>query len=165
MILSPVERPLRITQHFGERPEVYGRFGLKGHNGVDFTGEFPGKKVPVYAPYDALVWQVAKDAGYGNFVRLLTDKGGDGLLREVVLAHLDSVSVKQGDRVYLGDQVGIMGTTGFSDGVHLHLGLRRRNIDLSVVNYNNGYKGYVDFEPYLLFWDKTKDGISYPYDK
>lgn len=164
MFLSPVRGLLndevRITQSFGadfrrNGKWVYKSLGMKGHNGVDFAGEKPGMKVPVYSPYDAIVWKIRiSDTGYGNNIVLLTDRGGDGLQREVILAHLDSISLKlkEGDRVYLGDQVGVMGNTGLSTAVHLHVGLRRRNPDMTVKNYNNGYFGYVDFEPYLLFW-------------
>lgn len=163
MILSPVEGNYRLTQKFGQRPEVYGQFGLEGHNGIDVTGPIKGKSVPVYSPYDGIAWIVRNDrGGYGRHVKILTEKDGKGLLREVVIAHLSSVTIKQGDRVYLGDKIGMMGNTGFSSAMHLHIGLRRRNEDLSVVDYDNGYKGYVDFEPYMLPWSKDIK-IQYPY--
>lgn len=163
MIVCPVESPCRITQKFGENPQIYARFGLKAHNGVDITGPKPGIRVPVYSPYDALVWQVADQGGegYGKHVRLLTDLDAQGRQREVVLAHFSSISVKAGQRVNIGDPIGVMGDTGFSTGLHLHLGIRyRKNGEIQY--YGNGYFGYTDFEPYILYWKKDKSGmVSY----
>jgi murein DD-endopeptidase MepM/ murein hydrolase activator NlpD len=165
MILCPVKSPCRITQHFGARPEVYKQFGLRGHNGVDFTGARPGELVPVFSPYDAVVHEVGDqgDKGYGKFVRLRTAPDVSGSRREVILAHLSVVSVKPGDGVRLGDAVGVMGNTGFSSALHLHLGLRRIGADGSEIDGGNGYSGYFDFEPYLLFW-KGGDAsmVTYP---
>ena len=56
--------------------------------------------------------------GYGNEVRLVM-----GSL-EVVYGHLDSIAVRQGQFVAEGEKIGVIGTTGFSSGVHLHLGVR-----------------------------------------
>lgn len=164
MILCPIKGNARITQHYGDRPEVYSQFGMKAHGAIDLTGAVRGELVDIHSPYDALVWEVGDqgNGGYGKFVRLLTDKDGKGQLREVVLAHLSEVNVKQGERVYLGDKIGVMGNTGFSSAPHLHLGLRRRDAKTyAILNYNNGYKGYIDFEDYLLPWGVAK--FQYPY--
>lgn len=167
MILCPIPAPVRITQHFGARPSTYARFGLSGHSGVDFTYADKSYQGPVHSPYDALVWDTGYEpGGYGKYVLLLTDAGGDGLRREVVLSHLRRIDVEKGQRVYMGDPVGLLGNTGFSDAPHLHLGLRRRNDTFQVEDYNNGYHGFIDFEEYLLFWhdpDDIEGLVSYPY--
>lgn len=162
MILCPVQSPCRLTQGFGDNPLTYQRFGLKAHNGVDYTGPVKGVSVPVHTPYDALVWKVGDQGndGYGKYIRLLTDPDGNGRIREVVLAHFKSILVKQGDRVFLGDAVGMMGNTGFSTGMHVHVGLRYRRPDLTILNYENGFLGYTDFEPYVRYWKNTPDMVS-----
>ena len=156
MILCPLQNPCRVTQRFGQRPDVYKQFGLKGHNGVDFAGQHPGELVPVYSPYDAVVHEVGDQGtkGYGRFVRLRTAPNAAGYRRELVLGHLSSIVVNAKQEISLGDSIGIMGNTGFSSGPHLHLGLRRIAPNGSVVDENNGFSGYIDFLPWLLFWTK-----------
>lgn len=153
MLLSPVRAPLRITQSFGENPQIYQRFGLLGHNGIDLTGPIKGVRVPVFSPFDAKVVTVGNQGndGYGKYVRLFTAPDHNGRIRDIVLAHLHSISVEEGQIVPLGDPIGVMGNTGFSFGVHLHVGLRYRNEKEEVLDYDNGYLGYVDFERYILY--------------
>lgn len=159
MIFCPVQSPCRITQHFSGNRQIYKRFGLIGHNGIDFTGESKGKKVWVYSPFDGLVVKTGTDSGYGKYVRIYTPADASGKRRDVVLGHLSSITVKQGQWIPMGDQVGIMGSTGFSTGVHLHLGLRYMDDSLNILDFDNGYMGYVNFEEYLRFW---VDKSAYP---
>lgn len=161
MILSPVQSPCRITQRFGERPEVYAQFGLKGHNGIDFTGPQKGVLVPVFSPFDATVYEVGDQGvkGYGKHVRLRTAPNSKGIRREIIFGHLSVVSVELNQEVAIGDSLGIMGNTGFSSGPHLHLGLRRIAPDGTVIDAGNGFAGYVDFEKYLLFWSTDPKGM------
>ena len=161
MIDSPLAgekgKDWRITQKFGARPAYYKQFGVKAHDGIDFAGPKPGDKVPCYACYDGEITAMGwSPYGYGSFIKILTDRGGDGNHRELLYAHLDSFApnISIGSRVYLGDELGIIGTTGNSSGVHLHLALRKINPENGkVVNYSNGYKGRFDFEPFLRQWD------------
>lgn len=161
MIISPLKgsrgKDWRITQPFGVNPERYKQFGMIGHNGIDFAGSKPGDIVPCYACYDGLISKVGNDKeGYGKFVKILTDKDGKGYRRELIYGHLSKVKVFEGERIYLGDEVGLIGNTGNSSGVHLHLGLRRKEEgDRVTKDYNNGFFGYVDFEPYLLEWKQV----------
>jgi murein DD-endopeptidase MepM/ murein hydrolase activator NlpD len=167
MILCPIESPCRVTQHFGERPEIYKQFGVAGHQGVDLTGGKPGVLVDVHSPYDAVVWAVRNDPkGWGRNILLRTKPDDEGVQREIILAHLSSIIVKPGQWVGLGETVGVMGNTGFSNAPHLHLGLRYLDEKGLVRQQNNGYAGWVPFEQYLLFWKKTgQDMVTYPYDK
>lgn len=147
----------RVTQKFGARPNIYARFGLKGHDALDFASIIPGEMVPCYACYDGEITAVGYDPnGYGNYFKLMTDRGGDGYVRELLYAHLETIDprVQMGKRVFLGDQVGIIGTTGFSTGVHLHLSIRKRDPQTgAVIGYDNGYKGRFDYQEFLLDCD------------
>ena len=165
MIPSPVSAPLRITQHFGQNPEEYKKYGIAGHDGVDFTGEKAGKNVYVYSPYDGKVTERGFDPVYGNFIRIVTPVV-NGRRRELIFAHLGAVSVSKGEWVHLGEKIAIMGNTGHSTGVHLHLGLRYLSRFGRVLDRDNRYNGYVNFEPYLMFWlhhDHERKFVSYPY--
>lgn len=148
----------RITQGFGVNAAFYEQFGIDGHDALDFAGAFAGEKVPCYACYDGEITAMGwSPYGYGNFIRLMTAPDGDGNLRELLYAHLDSFEpdLKIGDRVFQGDPVGIIGSTGNSTGVHLHLAMRKIDPKTgAVVNHDNGYKGRFDYRPYLLEWNK-----------
>jgi murein DD-endopeptidase MepM/ murein hydrolase activator NlpD len=69
--------------------------------------------------------------GYGNYV--IVDHG-NGF--KTLYAHLSSISVSAGQKVSQGQQLGIMGSTGRSTGVHLHfevIGVNGRINPLSVL--------------------------------
>ena len=45
-MVRPVEEKYRISQAFGLNPQIYKRFGMKGHNGIDYACP---QGTPVYA--------------------------------------------------------------------------------------------------------------------
>lgn len=55
------------------------------------------------------------DSGYGNKIEINHNNG-----LKTVYAHLKSLSVSSGQVVSKGQQIGVMGSTGNSTGVHLH---------------------------------------------
>ncbi len=96
--------------------------GVNGHNGalvhdIDYAPTF-GTNPPVYAPADGQVVFAGVDGGFGNSVRV----NHSGIIS--LHAHLSAVSVTLGQQVDAGTQLGLMGTTGNSSGVHLHFGAR-----------------------------------------
>ncbi|HKK24401.1 MAG TPA: M23 family metallopeptidase, partial [Gracilimonas sp.] len=68
--------------------------------------------------------------GYGKMVRI---KHGDGY--ETVYAHMSKISVKEGDTVKKGDEVGRAGNTGTSTGVHLHFEIIKDGTHLNPESY------------------------------
>ena len=138
--------PVRISDgaffgwSFGEHPEAYVQFGLKGHNGQDFVIQ-AGK--PVYASCDGFVlYRQDLDAqgafkGFGNYARI---ENADGW---TYYAHL-SKFVGKDRQVKAGEVIGLIGSTGYSSGPHLHFGFRPRINDA-----NNGYGGCVDPRQFL----------------
>lgn len=148
------QRP-RITQHFGLNPQIYSRFGLKGHPGIDY-GVPVGTKV--FAPMDGVV--KVKDSGnngYGLHLKIRNEWKA----AEVVLAHLSEVVVTNGGRVSMGDLIGYSGNTGFSTGPHVHEGFRLLKpgdgdiFSWTVMDYNNGFAGYIDHLEYIVSWKGT----------
>lgn len=106
-----------ITQYFGENKALYaknvcfmGRCMTGGHNGIDAVAPWG---TPVYAVKSGKVVEVKHDAGgYGKHVRILTHDtpiGGE----EWTYGHLSSISVKLGQWVQEGEEIGKMGNTGF----------------------------------------------------
>lgn len=63
-----------------------------------------------------LTWQ------WGNYVCV---RGDDG--RQYYYCHLASRAVEKGARVKVGDKIGVMGSTGYSFGAHLHFEVREKD--------------------------------------
>jgi hypothetical protein len=135
-LIYPVHGP--ITQLFGENPDIYKKWGYAGHNGLDFG--IPNG-TPVVAAADGTVDKVDfEDGGYGNFVKL---SHADGATKYYTYyAHLQSTSVKAGQKVTAGTVVGLSNNTGASTGPHLHFGIR-------IDGQSPAYKGYLDPMQYL----------------
>lgn len=127
----------RISQLFGSTAIDYSRFGLRGHNGLDFAGTL---NEPIDSIAAGKVLRVGQEAGgFGHFV--VADIGEF----EALYAHLaERPKLLLGQFVPQGGQIGKMGSSGFSTGVHLHLGIRPKNADRK-----NGYNGYIDPLPLL----------------
>ena len=144
----PLQLPLKkvfLTQKFGERPDVYRQFGLKGHNGWDFRTRFidsPLGKMECRPISDGKVVSCGFDqGGFGYFCRIQHDDGS-----QTVYGHFSQLRVKLGHRVNQLTVIGITGNTGFSSGPHLHFGYRPPGWEK---NANNGWRGYVD--PKIIF--------------
>lgn len=96
-----------ITSYFGAR---WGR----NHDGLDiWTNDCAGK--PAYAASNGVVVRADVYGGYGNCVII---DHGNGV--RTLYAHLSSISVKVGDTLVAGDEIGRIGNTGASQGAHLH---------------------------------------------
>lgn len=148
-LFTPVQRPQLpiISQGFGENAADYSRFGLKGHNGIDFA-------VPVgsavYAVDNGKVIERGDDpSGYGLYLKIRHEWG------ESLYAHLDSRIVAVDQVVSVGQKIGLSGNTGNTTGPHLHFGIR-----INPYNRADGFQGYSDPEPYLFpVRRETKDSV------
>lgn len=142
----------RISSPFGYRIHPITKKG-EGHNGVDYaTYE---KKVPCYTPADGVVARTGKDRYGGLFVYVRFPK----LKRVGLYYHLDKIAVKSGQAVKEGQQIGIVGTTGRSTGIHLHFSWIADNA--RALEYYNA--DYEDFEKYKFPEEdemKTYENIS-----
>jgi murein DD-endopeptidase MepM/ murein hydrolase activator NlpD len=67
---------------------------------------------------------------YGLYVVVLSPSG-----IETLYAHLSSISVVQGQTVEQGEQLGVIGSTGYSTGVHLHFEVIDNGVRQNPVNY------------------------------
>ena len=140
---NPIDK-IHITQGFGANYEMYKRYGLRGHNGLDFRTRFldsPLGRREIFAVDDGVVTTVvvAKYGGYGTYVQIEHADGGVTLY-----GHQYRPLVTKGQRVSAGTVIGITDNTGNSTGPHLHFGYRPKNANMA-----NGFKGYVDPKPYL----------------
>lgn len=104
-----------ISSNFGERIHPITK-ERKMHNGVDIA-------VPigthVYSAVDGTVILAGYSESAGNWVKVRTETGWT-----VVMMHMDSLTVSEGQTVKKGDHLGYSGNTGRSTGPHLHLEVR-----------------------------------------
>lgn len=105
----------RLTSPFGWRT-INGN--KEWHQGIDLASPIAGLKAPIYASADGVVSRAQVLSSYGNVVMIKHSIAGKTY--ETNYAHLDSYSVKVGQKVKQGQKIGIMGMTGRSYGVHLH---------------------------------------------
>lgn len=149
-------RETDITQLYGKNPAIYKQFGLAGHNGIDLSR---ATNIPIYNFLDGKVIDINKtDRGYGFYVYIRSlepDENGNYI--DTIYGHFDSIDVNLGDVLTVRTKLGIMGTTGFSTGIHLHFGLRKvKNKEgWDIIDVDNGYNGWIDPLPYLKMSLKT----------
>lgn len=88
----------------------------RAHLGVDY-GAATG--TPVRTVGDGVVEFAGVQNGFGNVV--MVKHGGSNT---TVYAHLSKINVRTGQRVQQGDNVGLVGATGWATGPHLHFEFR-----------------------------------------
>ena len=134
----------KVTQRFGGNYDYYKKYGLKGHEGIDLvpTATYWG----IHALEEGTVI-VDDDDGdernyaYGDNCRIQSDDG-----RILLYAHQSENCVELGQRVKKGQLIGVMGDTGNSEGVHVHLSIYYVSPTGERLNTDNGFKGMVDPE-------------------
>ena len=112
-----------VTSEFGAR---WGRM----HTGIDL-GDPTG--TPIYASDGGTVTLASYYGGYGNCIDIDHENG-----RVTRYGHCSVLLVSPGDKVYQGQQIGLVGSTGNSTGPHLHF-----EIILDGVQHNP--REFVDF--------------------
>lgn len=88
----------------------------RNHKGLDFAAP---SGAPIYSVTDGKVVMARSYYGYGNLVVVKTPTG-----KRVLYAHQSRMLVKRGDQVKAGEQIGKVGSTGYSTGPHLHFETR-----------------------------------------
>lgn len=103
-----------ITCRFGE----IGPTSPRGHAGLDIAAPFGA---PIVAAASGRVLVATRDGGpYG--IQVILDHGG-GL--RTVYGHLSRLDVEPGMYVERGTVIGLVGSTGYSTGPHLHFEVRQ----------------------------------------
>lgn len=137
----PVKAGTPITSSFGMRTHpITGE--QKMHNGTDFGGALNDL---IYATQSATVYYAGFDDSRGNCVIL--KHTGDNYYSTYM--HMNSLSVSTGQTVAKCSQIGKMGTTGSSTGVHLHFAISTEPMT-----------GYSDGEIYLSTSQGGGDGVE-----
>lgn len=106
----------RITQYFSWR-----------HFAVDIANKIG---TPIYAADAGEIEISGWGRGYGN--QVLIDHGGGKKTR---YGHMSKIYVKKGEEVEKGEQIGVMGSTGWSTGPHLHFEVIINGAKYNPLNY------------------------------
>jgi murein DD-endopeptidase MepM/ murein hydrolase activator NlpD len=164
-------KPYQITQYWGVlNPAYANKFNnpaFKRHNGIDArVGAYvwamkDGKlqkvistEYPVYCPVEGFrVTEVEYyPEGGGHQIGLVSKQKvqvGDKLCyASILLCHAKKILVKVGDEPAVGELLMIADNTGFSTGMHTHMGLYRLNNDLQKLDINEATGSY---DPALFF--------------
>ena len=105
----PVPSSQTITTHFGDLDEVHSH----PHKGLDIAASYGA---PIVAADSGTVVFAAEDnSGFG--IHVIIDHG-NGIM--TIYGHMSSLTCSSGQTVAKGQQIGCVGSTGFSTGNHCH---------------------------------------------
>lgn len=107
----------KITSEFGKERDVFNTGTKKKHMGTDIAASIG---TPLYAVYDGVVETAKKSATGGNMV-VIRSTDSTGIDHKIIFMHMDSISVNSGQDIKAGSPVGTVGSTGRSQGPHLHI--------------------------------------------
>lgn len=119
----------RISSEFSSRiSPITGKH--ENHNGLDMAA--PGG-TPIYAAASGVVIESKYSNSWGNVIQI--DHGG-GLI--TLYAHCSYRGVEKGQTVAAGQQIGKVGTTGWSTGNHLHFTVYKNGVAVNPRGYLSG---------------------------
>jgi len=100
-----------------------------GHRGLDLV--VPSGS-PIYASDGGTIIYAGYSGSYGNHVKI---KHSDGFVS--LYAHMSSISVSYGEKVFQGQEIGKVGSTGNSTGPHLHFEIMKNGVLVNPESYLN----------------------------
>jgi murein DD-endopeptidase MepM/ murein hydrolase activator NlpD len=122
LVQWPVGAGTSISSYFGYR-SCDGCSSM--HSGIDFT---PGEGAPIEAVADGVVVSsTVADGSWGVHVTLQHDVDGVTFFTSYAHMQTGSMTLQMGDTVSRGDVIGRVGSTGQSNGAHLHFTVEAEN--------------------------------------
>lgn len=117
---------VRISDGFGERVAPCSGCSTD-HKGLDFD---PGSGAPIQIIADGVVRSVQSTDNGGLGINVVIDHVINGEKVTSVYAHMipGSVAVTAGQKVTVGQIVGLVGSSGAATGAHLHFELHRNDV-------------------------------------
>lgn len=142
-LLWPTDYPEKL-QEFGENPDLYRRWGLPGHDGIDFKAPLNSN---VYVCADGQVHKIHDGSGghpYGIHIWIRHSNG-----YSTIYAHLNHSFVDEGQVVKAGERIGLANSTGNSTTSQLHLTLKKDGAtEAGLTPYPHDI---IDPTPFLVF--------------
>ena len=122
-----LKRRIKLLSGFGRRMHPVHKV-VKMHYGIDFTAP---KGTPIQATGNGKVVEIKKRrTGYGWSIKI-----DHGYGFESFYAHLSKISVKKGQRVKKGEQIGLVGSTGTSTAPHCHYEILKGGKRVNPISY------------------------------
>lgn len=130
---KPIQGIPRISAQFHEQRSDH------LHQGIDIAANL---NTPVYAPANGKIRVARWVNGYGKCIYI-----DNGKINNIQVSsrygHLNEINVNEGQNVYKGQLIGLVGSTGRSDGPHLHFEVRQlqgnKEIAVNPFNYIGRY--------------------------
>lgn len=118
------------------------------HEGVDYSAN--GKSIPIYALDDGEVLYEGYDNSTGAIICYIRFPKLDNHVG--LYYHLANTVINKGDKVTKDTKIGMMGSTGYSTGNHLHFDWFKYS------DYNKGFydRNYEDFNEYIFPENRIK---------
>ncbi len=117
----------KITSSFGHRENPFGGYGVETHRGMDIKGPMGA---PVKSMAKGKVVFSGIKGGYGNCIILVHGSGF-----ETLYGHLSKVTVRSGQKIDIGQQIGNIGSTGRSTGPHLHYEVHQNGKRINPISF------------------------------
>ncbi|UTT63239.1 peptidoglycan DD-metalloendopeptidase family protein [Microcella humidisoli] len=102
---------------------------VRFHAGVDIAN---AAGTPIYAAASGVVEYAGWSGGFGNYIRI---NHGNGLTTGYPHLQNGGILVRLGQEIVVGQNIGRMGTTGYSTGNHLHFEVRQNGVATNPVTY------------------------------
>ncbi len=113
-LASPLEFS-RVTSGFGGRLHPIAK-QFRMHTGVDYAAP---TGTPIRSVGDGVVEFAGVQRGYGNVVEIMHRDG-----KSTLYAHMHTIAVRKGQAISQSQNIGAVGSTGWSTGPHLHFEFR-----------------------------------------
>lgn len=146
--VNPIANPV-ITQYYANHSDADSDGTNEYHAGIDFDS----------ADKDCSAVDCSIRAAASGTVTVYPDESETHDMGKVVIidhpslglytlyAHLASISVSDGQSVSAGEEIGVMGETGFATGVHLHFEVKDRSVLGAGRNNDEGPWAYTPQDP------------------
>lgn len=128
----PTNSTRYVTSPYGYR--ICPFHGEEFHNGADIGAPYGS---PVLAPKSGTVIQAGWNGGYGISVMI---NHNDGII--TLFGHMCDWNVSEGQQVVQGQVIGWCGSTGNSDGPHIHYTMYKNGATIDPLPYLPGYIAY-----------------------
>ncbi len=140
--------PFKVTQKFGINPQIYKKWNLDGHEGLDIiptTSDWSVHSLPYKGVCVKDIDMKEKGGNYGIFTTIWYPD----IEEAWTYCHLSSNSTYVDQEILPSSKIGQMGATGNTTGAHLHLNRFKVDGRGYRLNRNNGFLGGIDPLPFL----------------
>jgi murein DD-endopeptidase MepM/ murein hydrolase activator NlpD len=123
-----------ISSRFGSRRHPIFKRRIN-HNGIDFAAPSGTRIVAGDSGYVVVAGEKPEYRGYGKITIIDHGTNKQGVRVSTVYAHQSRIHVREGQLVQQGQEIGWVGSTGYSTGPHLHFEVRHNGAPVDPMPY------------------------------